>query len=283
MSKVLACIDASMYADSVIDHAAWCARRMPASVEILHVLDKGERQGSPDLSGSIGLGAGEHLLQQLARADEVRSRLEQERGRALLKRAEQRVRDADVLQVTTRFRHGSFLETVTELEAGADLVVIGKRGESADFAKLHLGSQLERVVRASALPVLVASRAFKPIETVVIAFDGSPSARRAVERVGVRPAFEGLRHQVLMVGPDDAEHRRQLDWAQDALAKHGEAAEFVLRQGAVDKVISEHVRDSGADLLVMGAYGHSRLREFIVGSTTTTLARTCPIPLLMYR
>jgi len=283
MSKVLACIDASVYADSVIDHAAWCALRMPASVEILHVLDRGRRKRGADLSGSIGLGASEHLLDQLTTLDEAQSRVEQERGRALLEGGEQRVRGAGVTEVSTRFRHGSFLETVIEHEADADVVVIGKRGESADFARLHLGSQLERVVRASVKPVLVASRAFKPIQTVAIAFDGSPSARRAVERVGVRPAFEGLRHHVLMAGPEDAEHRRRLDWAQNTLAKHGEAAEFVLRPGSAEKVISDYVREVGADLLVMGAYGHSRLREFIVGSTTTALARTCLIPLLMYR
>jgi len=283
MSKVLACIDSSVYADSVVDHAAWCANRMPASLEILHVLDRGQRSRTPDLSGSIGLGASEHLLDQLTTLDEAQSRVQQERGRALLKGAEQRARAAGATEVSTRFRHGPFLETVIEHEADADLVVIGKRGESADFAKLHLGSQLERVVRASAQPVLVASRAFKPIQTVVVAFDGSPSARRAVERVGVRPAFEGLRHQILMVGPDDAEHRRQLDWARETLAKHGEAAEFIIRPGSAEKVISDHVKGAGADLLVMGAYGHSRLREFIVGSTTTALARTCLIPLLMYR
>lgn len=283
MSKVLACIDASVYADSVVDHAAWCAMRMPASLEILHVLDRGQRSRTPDLSGSIGLGASEHLLDQLTSLDEAQSRVQQERGRALLNRAEQRARAAGAREVSTRFRHGPFLETVIEQEADAAVVVIGKRGESADFAKLHLGSQLERVVRASAQPVMVASRAFKPIQTVVVAFDGSPSARRAVERVGVRPAFEGLRHQILMVGPDDAEHRRQLDWARDTLAKHGEAAEFMIRPGSAEKVIADHVKGAGADLLVMGAYGHSRLREFIVGSTTTALARTCLIPLLMYR
>ena len=49
-------------------------------------------------------------------------------------------------------------------ETDAALIVIGKRGEGADFAKLHLGSNLERVVRAMHKPVLVASRAFKPVE-----------------------------------------------------------------------------------------------------------------------
>lgn len=283
-STVLACIDASVYADSVCDHAAWAAQRMPAAVRLLHVLDRRERGGAPhDLSGSIGLGANEALLEELTRLDEHHSRLAQARGRLLLDAATRRITEAGVTDVSALRRHGSFLETVVEMEAEADVVVIGKRGEAADFAKPHLGSNLERVVRASIRPVLVAARAFRPIETVLIAFDGSPSARKAIERVRVRRAFQGLRLHVLMAGSDTAEHRRQLDWARATLADHGEAAECSLLPGNPEKVIADAVRERDAHLLVMGAYGHSRIREFIVGSTTTALVRTCQVPVLLYR
>ena len=58
---------------------------------------------------------------------------------------------------------GDVVEAVQETEHDADLIVIGKRGEAADFAKLHLGSNLERVVAPPPSRCLVASRAFKPI------------------------------------------------------------------------------------------------------------------------
>lgn len=281
---VLACVDASAYADSVCDHAAWAARRMPAAVELLHVLDRRE-QGlvRPDLSGSIGLGAKQSLLEELAALDEQQSRLAQTRGRLLLEAATRRVEQADVRHVDARQRHGSFLETVVELEDEVDVVVIGKRGEAADQARSHLGSNLERVVRASVRPVLVVPRAFRPIERVLIAFDGSPSARKAVERVRVRPAFRDLRLRVLLVGADTAAARRHLEWARETLADHGESADFAILPGNPEKVIAEQTTVQRADLLVMGAYGHSRIREFIVGSTTTALVRTCPIPVVLYR
>ena len=53
--------------------------------------------------------------------------------------------------------------------------------------------------------------------------------------------------------------------------------------GVPEKVIAETVRQRGINLLVMGAYGHSRIRQFIVGSTTTTMVRTCLVPVLMFR
>ncbi|BET68628.1 hypothetical protein ASA1KI_35460 [Opitutales bacterium ASA1] len=43
------------------------------------------------------------------------------------------------------------------------------------------------------------------------------------------------------------------------------------------------LRDHHVDLLVIGAYGHSRIRQFIVGSTTTACVRTCLVPVLMFR
>ena len=48
-------------------------------------------------------------------------------------------------------------------------------------------------------------------------------------------------------------------------------------------VISEAVEHEGIDLLVMGAYGHSRIRNLIIGSTTTKMVRSCKIPVILYR
>src|SRR3546814_2711651 len=92
---------------------------------------------------------------------------------------------------------GDIVEAVAEMEEDTRLLVIGKRGEAADFAKLHLGSNLERVVRTSRRPILVASRAFRPIERFLIAFDGGPSAVKAVEHIAGGSLLRGLQcHQM---------------------------------------------------------------------------------------
>jgi hypothetical protein len=111
-------------------------------------------------------------MQDLAELDARRSRLMAERGRAILEDAQAILTRDGVAEITARLRHGDIVEAVAEVEAGATLLLIGKRGEAADFAKGHLGSNLERIVRASHRPVLVASRAFRPVDKVLIAFDG---------------------------------------------------------------------------------------------------------------
>jgi nucleotide-binding universal stress UspA family protein len=282
--KILACTDGSApYAASVYDHAAWAAKRLDASVEILHVLDHERKNAPADLSGSIGMDARDELLAQLAELDSVQAKVAQKRARLILDDAHRHLSSAGVSEVHLTQRHGTVVETVDEFEDAADLIVIGKRGENHDVASEHLGANLERVVRASRRPVLVASRAFHPIETVLIAFDGSPSARRAVETIGRSPLLKGLSCKVLMIGSETEERRTQLTWATDTLKANDIQAESELRQGDADDVIAATVRDKRISLMVMGAYGHSRIRSFIVGSTTTAMIRTCKIPLLMVR
>ncbi|MFN3932125.1 MAG: universal stress protein [Brevundimonas sp.] len=283
MTKVLACIDASAYGASVCDHAAWAAQNLNCDVELLHVLDRAPDAVPRDLSGSIGLGASEHLLENLARLDEDRGKLRMERGRAILEAAAARVGTAGVGAVTTRLRHGGLVDNVHELEDDVRLVVLGKRGEHADFAKLHLGGSVEQVVRATRLPVLVASREFKPIQRLLIAFDGGPSSRKAVDFLVSDPSFSKFECHLVMAGHPKGDDAAHLAWARERLAEWGGPHQVLQRDGEPEAVITDYVRDGQIDLLVMGAYGHSPIRRFFVGSTTTAMIRIALLPVLLFR
>jgi nucleotide-binding universal stress UspA family protein len=152
-------------------------------VELIHILGRRDAPETRDLSGSIRLGARSKLLEDLAEIDAQRAKLVSHRGRAILEDARAIVDKAGVTDITTRLRRGDVVETISEVEGDARVIVVGKRGEAADFAKGHLGSNLERIVRAATRPVLVASRAFKPIERVLVAYDGSRLAMKAVDRI----------------------------------------------------------------------------------------------------
>jgi len=70
-----------------------------------------------------------------------------------------------------------------------------------------------------------------------------------------------------------------------AIAAYSAGLDVAIRREAGDpaEVIAERVRDAEFDLLVMGAYGHSRIRTLIIGSTTTALIRSCKVPVLLFR
>ena len=183
-NKVLACVDQSRFADYVADYAAWAARRMDAPLEFLHVIDRHPEQGSgEDRSGAIGIDAQENLLTKLSEEDEARSRNAREHGRIFLNRLRERAVAAGAALVDVRQRHGELEETLVEQAEGVRLLVLGRRGESADTTQRDLGRKVERVVRALNRPILTVTEDFHEPQRVMIAFDGGTVTRRGVEMV----------------------------------------------------------------------------------------------------
>ncbi len=281
--KIIALVDGSIYSASVCEHAAWLAGRLGAPVELLHVLGRRESAENADLSGSIRLGARTALLEELAALDEQRAKLVAHRGRAILEDARGILERAGVSEITTRLRHGDIVETVAEVEDDAAMILIGKRGEAADFAKGHLGSNLERIVRASHKPVVVAARAFEPIEKVLVAYDGGISAMKAVDQIARSPVFAGLSVHVVTVGTATPEVKKGLENARALLEAAGIKAETGVVSGQPDVALGKLVEEADFDMLVMGAYGHSRIRSLIIGSTTTAMIRSCKVPVVLMR
>ena len=283
MDRILACVDSSTYAASVCDLAAWSAARLGLPVELLHVVQRrdvvAERH---DLSGAIGLGVKSQLLEELTRLDETDARLRVERGRLLLAAAEDRLRAAGVERIEVTHRHGGIVETILEREAEARVVVIGKRGASHAFAAEHIGSKVERVVRASTRPILVAPREVVPPRSIVLAYDASPAARRALERCAGSALLRDLPVEIVSAGTDDAARRSALDAAATELGPDREVR-VALRPGRPEDAIAAAAAATPQALVVMGAYGHSPLRSLIVGSTTTATIRTVRVPVLLVR
>lgn len=280
--RIIALVDASIYAKSVCDHAAWTAKRTGLDVELLHVLGRREAPERQDLSGAIALGARSALLAELAELDAQRARLAQTRGRAILDDA-RAILEAAGVPATASLRRGDVVETVAEREADAAFVLVGKRGEAADFAKGHLGSNFERVVRTAKKPVFVASRAFRPIERMLIAYDGGTSAMRAVDHAARSPLYADLAVTIVTVGSPSPQVEKGLGDARAMLAAAGIDAETRILSGQPETALGELVETEGFDMVLMGAYGHSRIRSLIIGSTTTEMIRSCKVPVVLVR
>lgn len=283
MEHVLTCIDASGYAESVCDLAAWASKRLEMPVELLHVVQRSDAVAArSDRSGAIGLGVKSSLMEELVRMEAAETKLKVERGRVLLAAAEQRLRDNGVADVRTVHRHGGIIETILEREEGARVVIIGKRGDSHEFAQGHIGSNIERVVRASTKPVLVASREYVEPQHIVFAYDASPAADRALERLVESTLFTGLPVHIVMADTDNEARRRALNSAAAGLGE-ARVVTTTLEPGKPESLIAAIVEQTQGAMLVMGAYGHSPIRTLIVGSTTTTMIRTVHIPVLLVR
>jgi nucleotide-binding universal stress UspA family protein len=97
------------------------------------------------------------------------------------------------------------------------------------------------------------------------------------------PLLKGLECHLLRAGRIDDRAGHDLDETERRLRDAGFSVKSDATPGPAEEVIAAAVKAEQIDLLVMGAYGHSPIRQFILGSTTTTMVRTCQIPVLMFR
>jgi nucleotide-binding universal stress UspA family protein len=287
MKRILLCTDGSIFAQSSYRYGAWFATRLAAAIDVLYVTDARSQAAAEatNLSGSIGLGAAETLLNQLVEIEHERAKLNHQRAKLILQDAEQVLTDQGATDITLLHKTGFLVDYLEELEDQADLIVLGKRGEAAEFASGHLGANLERIVRASQKPCLVTSRTFKPIERILLAYDGSDSGQKMLRFVAASSVFRGLDLHILTVGKqaDDAIARTRLEGAQHQIQQAGFAPTGQLLVGNPETVLTDYSETNAIDLLVMGAYGHSRIRHLVIGSTTAQVLRSSSIPVLVFR
>lgn len=282
-AKVMACIDASPYAEAVCDYAVWAAKALDVSMSVVHVLDKAQHTQTPDLSGSIGLGSQELLLQQLAELDEKHSKLALERGRSILDAAKARAELNGVKAVDERLRHGPLIESLLELEPQTRLLVLGKRGFSSADAHGHMGLHVERVIRSLQKPVLLTQQGYKTVQRVMLAYDGSTTALKSVQMLADSPLVRSLPVHLVMAGATNDAATAQIQAAAEILRSAGFDTKTAIIAGEPEVVLNQYQQEHVIDLMVMGAYGHSRIRQFIVGSTTTAMICKAKCSLLILR
>ncbi len=168
----------------------------------------------------------------------------------------------------------------------ADLIVCGQPyGSDQEDLLIQV---LEGALFDGGASVLVAPRkAVNTIgERVILAWNGSREALAAA-RSGMDFMKAAKKTEVLLVDPDTGVIAEGPEPGADIgllLARHGvdvTVSRLASAGRPVGEVLTTHVLDTGADLLVMGAYGHSRFREFVLGGATRTVLRDVPVPVLM--
>ncbi len=280
---VVACIDGSSAAPAVCDYAAWASKHMDSPLTLLHVLDEERYPSEPDLAGNIGLGSREHLLDELAQLDRKRAKLALEHGNHMLDEAAQRLQTVGISEIKKRQRHGDLTESLLGMQEQVRLLVMGLHGESSSDRDQHIGSQLETVIRSMSRPILLVPDEFSAPKSAMLAFDGSATAFRGVEHLAASQVLKGMPLHLVMVGNETPEAMAQLRKAEAMLAPLESDITLAIRSGVVESVLHGYQDEFNIDILVMGAYGHSKIRRFLLGSTTTSMLTSAKKPLVILR
>lgn len=183
-------------------------------------------------------------------------------------------------------------------ELGRADEVIGRRARYADLTIVGPGmlahptlreKTIEGALFSSGRPLLVVPRNAVPTLTpkrVMVAWDHRVEASRAArEALALVKSADDVR--LVLVDPSEGETTHGAEPGADAaawLARHGAKVTIdrIPRGGSgIAGTLSRHAVDCGAELIVMGAYGHSRLRERIFGGVTRSMLESAPVPILL--
>ena len=171
----------------------------------------------------------------------------------------------------------------------ADLLIVGQRNPD-DPAGFVAADFVETLILESGRPVLVvpyAGRFTEVAQRLLVAWSGGRESARALH--DALPLMQGASVRVLQMLGERPQH-----WAEDttvgqvarALKVHGidaavEEVRCIESDVAIGEMLLSRTADCNADLIVMGAYGHSRLRELVLGGVTRTLLATMTVPVLL--
>jgi len=165
-----------------------------------------------------------------------------------------------------------------------DLAIVGQLEPDVNSVEAAIA---ESTLFDSGRPIVIVpyiQKAPLTLERVMVCWDGSRAAARAI--ADAMPLLERAGSvQVVIV----ASERGKYDQIEGAdmglhLARHGVKVEVTrIARGKIDvaDALLSHAADSGADFMVMGGYGHSRLREFVLGGVTRSMLHSMVVPTLM--
>lgn len=280
---ILACIDGSAISTAVCDYAAWIAQRVGVPLQLLHNIEHQDTPVTADLTGNIGLGSQEHLLEELTLLEQQRSKLLVSKGKQVLDTAKERVQKAGISAPVTAQRHGSVAETLVDLEDSIRVLVLGIRGEQHEQQE-KIGAQLELMIRSLHRPILVVNSEFKTPKNIMLAYDGSDAAEKAVDMVAKSPLYKGLNCHLVCVNKNIANAESLLQQASEKLSKASELTLVIASlSGKADQELCAYQEKHAIDLTIMGAFSHTRLREMLLGSFTVKMLLNTKKPLLLLR
>ncbi|NLV32300.1 MAG: universal stress protein [Acidobacteria bacterium] len=273
--SILFALAETPYGAGASNHACWLARKENGFVHALAVIDiaafeipvMGAADGFMPSVVTPPAQSGQTLMQDLAAVAGVR--LEEFAARC----------SARGISCATEIRSGIPADVICQAAAAHDIVVVSRTGYSRVPSPHAVDSLVAPVIRGAVRPVLVAGSEFPEdgeLRNVLVAYDGSLHAARALPVAAELAARPGVRCTLLTVAQQESAGRETLAPAAAFLRHHGiDPGVRVIVHAKPSEVICDLAGSEGVDLVVMGAYGRSPIREVLFGSTTERILSHC--------
>lgn len=280
IKSILACTDGSPHGDMAVDYGMAFAKRLDASLGILHVLDSRMLEG-PLLANLSGLIGAQPYADSLGQFREIM----QQKGEAVVASAIDKAKAGGLPDARAKLVWGHPARAILEAENSAELIILGQDGEHGNITGEWTGSTADRIARHASRPVLIVPGHYTPVEKIMVAYDGSPHAGRAL-REAIDMAMALRVPLVICTVIEAGDQGLAMDHADTAMRlarAHECAAAFLITQGRPAECLLKKAAETKCDVLVAGAHGHSRIREWILGSTAHELIVKTDRPLMLVR
>jgi nucleotide-binding universal stress UspA family protein len=273
-ARIAVGLDGSAHAESALSHALRIAHATRGLVRGIHVVDRSMLDGVvvADLSGSVGFQPFLNL------SGELRDALVSAGG-AILAAFESRAREAGV-EFEPVLREGNVSQILEEEAQMSDLAAVGSRGANAAHRRDLVGRHVDALARRMPAPLLVTPEEYRDVRAPLLAWDGSPKSRKALVLAAELAALFELPVRVVTAMEDDVAGHALLAEAEEELRYRRVNVSSALRKGHPDDAIFAEI-GAGADLVAMGAHGHGRVVELVLGSTTDRVLRAAAVPVLL--
>ena len=280
MKRVIACIDSSPCVNAVAEAAAWVAKQTNRELVLLQVLDYYPTSYHlGEISGVIGFESNAMLLKELAELEQKQSELALDYSNNLLDHISELIQQKYNITATHIQEKGDFLEQSFQVLQEEDVVVIGRVGERSAELNKPIGSNVENFIRGAKCTVMTVGENFKPPTRFIFAYEYSPTCVNMMKRVAQSDLLKLLQCHLLYVG----DHPEVLNEPSQYLKNAGLDVVMEYRYGDVAENILEYQAEHAIQLIVLGAFSQSKIRQFFLGSVTTGIFRNSLVPLLVVK
>jgi len=277
IKSILIPTDGSENSKTALEYGMYLSSHFKAEINGLNVIDIRALEGPffSDISGSLGFIPYQNYLPK------YQSILE-ERAKIILDTFNKTCKEKG-LDCKTRQCTGIIPNIIAEEGKKVDIIIMAQRGEHAQWSSGLLGSTTESVVRKSPRPVIVTPQQFRPFSTVLAPYDGSNESNKALKLACEFVFSMKLQLRVLVVANSEEKGNEVTREAEEFIGPYQLNAKVEWVKGEAHDEILDYAGQNAIDLIIMGAFGHSRVRELILGGTTAYIVRKSPVPVLLCR
>ncbi len=278
IKSILLPVDGSAYTESVLNHGKYLAEKLDAFLRVITIVDVRTYEWTLNV-GSEGYMP---VVPATVYQDESHKFLT-ERADGLIKKISNHLKDSKV-KYECEGLDGSPVELICELGRQVDLIIMGARGDYEKWDVTILGATIESVSRQCQTPLMVVDKSFDILKNIIVAYDQSNYSNKSLKLAAHLASELRLPFEVLSVGNEEEFRMECLGEAKKYLEPYNLETQYRHEAGDASEVIVEVTKNvPDFSLLVMGSYGHSRIREAILGSTTVEVMRNAVKPILMVK